>query len=416
MRIKRLFILFLFLGNALVLPAQSAIGWLVGQVVDNIIQEAIFTSVKETARGNIKAGSNNVIDNTTREAKKKGVRVAEHYPEVTSANLERVLADVSLDSRRMVSASCSSLPVHNTTLYFNKIAKGKVIESASLFTERVQNLSKYGISEICDTMSDSTKIRLLLGDRVSDYVINNIDVSGWHRFAMLIDGNEKFRRAFQLMPQLVSSYNRLQKTTLSKDVDFLCYDYSGANRYIRAGVLLFDSMCMPRWDSLQYEEKYGYTVIENRDKELARVHNRRIQVSDNYQLLNVALMPNYHYAVSGLSFYTDQLGRVNKVEGELYFVGRIKGDDKILQSFAHARKKYSRNMSEQLTSSYIIPLEYSGICAGINILPLQESDRETQRNFFREIKKEAKVNRVTVKVTIQYIGSSEVPSLISYSR
>ena len=416
MHIKRLFIFLLFWGNAIVLPAQSVLGWLVGQVVDNVIQEMIFSSVKEAARGNVEVGSNNVIDNTIIEAKKKGVQVATRYPEVTISNLDRVLADVSVDSKRVVSSSHSSFPIHNTTLYFDHIANGAVLSSAIAYTERMQNLSKYGSSYIDESMSDSERIRLLLGEDVSAVVLRYLGVRDWQMFANLIDNDEELRRAFQLLPELVLSFNRLRTSSLLSDVDYLCYDYSGALRYIRAGVLLPDSVYMPDWGNVSYRDNNGYTIIKEYDVELARINKRKVVVSNNFKILNVALLPDSDYLVNGVMFSKDCLGRVVNVEGNLSFGGRKKGDDKVLLSFANARKKYSRNQPEQLTPSYIVPLEFGGVCAGVNVLPLQQEDSDTQKDFFREIKKEAKHGTVHVKVTIQYVGASEVPSTVCYSR
>lgn len=78
--------------------------------------------------------------------------------------------------------------------------------------------------------------------------------------------------------------------------------------------------------------------------------------------------------------------------------------------------RYSNNINQDYSASYIVPLSYGGVCAGINVVPLIGNGVENQKEFFKSIKKDARDSSVRIKVTLAYQGASEIPYNILYSR
>lgn len=417
MHIKRISTFLLILCFSVSLQAQGILSSIAKEVVKEMIKDAIVSSVKESAKGNVNATSNaNVVAAATDKAKKRGVSTAARNKNISMENLDLVVKEATQDGKEMLSNSSSEFKRRKMPLYFSSLAGGKSLETAKQIVERTNNISKYGILQWNNLIDSEEKVKILLGKDLGDSALTFFEDWDIDPFLDLLDRDQEFRRAIQLDLGMIIPYLRVKDTPLRNDLHFLNYINGGAHRYINSGVLYWDSINMISVDNLKFVSENGGTKVIDERNVYARIKDGLVSVSDEMAFLNYALLPNTRYEVGDMLYQTDAIGRVVEIKGDVVY-NRVKETNRIIRlSFANARMRYSNNINQDYSASYIVPLSYGGVCAGINVVPLIGNGVENQKEFFKSIKKDARDSSVRIKVTLAYQGASEIPNNILYSR
>ena len=403
------------------LYVQSGISsFIMDQIKDailDVILDGIVSSVKDSAKGDISAESQNkVISEAAQKARQRGVTTAIRNNNVSADNVDALAGQVSSDEQRLLSDATNDVfSIKDYSVDFADLAKGNAGISSSNFINA--QLAEDALNVKSKTYADYSQqevLKMLMGDSIAlkaNQILTNAILD---KFVDAIKHDANFRNAIRQRPFLISRYKQTYGTNLCNDVAFLSFLEDGANKYINMNVMLPGSVKMFSTDDLSFSQAGNVVSVKNNGMDVATISGENIRI-DNPIFLNLTLLPFKNYIFNDVTYATDGLGRVVDVVTSVR-ANKIKENDKnVVKTFINAKQRASGVTNFKINNTYIVPLEYGGLCAGINILPLTDVQVKQQKDFFKSQKKLNKGKPFAARAKISYNGASELPTSISYS-
>lgn len=323
--------------------------WLVDYAVDEVVGNTVSS------------WWNSYLDSEAKDAvQKRASRLAEWPLDQDAINGP----DRKYNMRRTANPYSSNYSVlsERTNSYFNSVqnvtfsslAKGKIGKSSTFFMDSIKTATI--ISNLESVVSKNVL------DSVNTYNVNRQmllnDIKSDKRLALLLNNH----------PELVRIYNNTKDTKLKSDCISLLYWGVLANEHANnfpAKTKFINGK------NVTFSNQGNEVALRYKDSNIATINGRNITCKD-VNLMNLRPMPNMIYSYGLIKYYTDNMGRVVKVE---QFVGsNTKG--KNTQKSILAGKKFNniKNGFNQLGMPYSLGLlKHQAPDCGINTIFIEKS-------------------------------------------